>query len=162
MDNRFLETTAAPSMTFNIVCHDKDGLFKWEENIHNTVMTAGKNDLLSKYFTGSAYTAAWFMLLVGAGTISASDTLASHAGWLEVTAYTGNRPSISFGSASAGSITSTAVVFTMNAAYTVAGAGCCTVATGTSGILYDAADFGSARTGSSGDTLTITPTLSVS
>lgn len=157
-----VDTIQAPQMTFEIVCHDKDGNEKWREIVHNTVMTLGKNDLLNKYFSGSAYTAAWYMLLKGTGTIAAADTLASHAGWTEITAYTGTRPAITFGAASAGSITATAVVFTMNAGYTVAGAGCCGVTSGTSGILYDAADFGAPRTGSSGDTLTVTPTLSVS
>lgn len=152
----------APSATFNIVCHDAEGNFKWEETIHNTVMTAGKTDILDKYLKGSSYTAAWFMLLCGTGSIVAGDTLASHAGWAEITAYSGNRPAITWGSTSAGSNTATAVVFTMNNTYTVAGAGCCTVTTGTSGVLYDAADFGSSRSGASGDTLTITPTLSVS
>lgn len=162
MDN-LKDAMGAPQASFDIVCCDALGNFKWKETVHNTVMTGGKNDILNKYFAGSAYTAAWYMLLVGgAGTIAAADTLASHAGWTEITAYSGSRPAITFGSASAGSITSTAVVFTMNAGYTVTGAGCCTVASGTSGTLYDAANFGSPRTGASGDTLTITPTLSVS
>lgn len=160
------DAMTAPEATFEVTCHDAAGLFKWSETIKNTVCLPGKEDLLNKYFAGSAYTAAWYMLLVGgSATIANTDTLASHAGWTEITAYSGNRPAISFGSASlvstTANITATAVVFTMNATYTVAGAGCCTVATGTSGILYDAALFGSARSGSSGDTLTVTPTLSV-
>lgn len=152
----------APNMSFDVICHDAAGNEKWRETIHNTVMTAGKTDILDKYLKGSSYTAAWFMLLKGSGTISAADTLASHAGWTEITAYSGNRPAITWGSTSAGSNTGTGVVFTMNAGYTVAGAGCATVATGTSGVLYDMADFGTARTGASGDTITVTPTLSVS
>lgn len=156
------ETISAPSMVFDVVCHDKDGNFKWQETVHNTVMTAGKTDILDKYLKGSSYTAAWFMLLCGTGSIVAGDTLASHAGWAEITAYSGSRAAITWGTTTAGSNTATAVVFTMNGSYTVAGAGCCTVASGSSGVLYDAADFGSARSGASGDTLTITPTLSVS
>lgn len=157
----FLESFKAPSFEFHFSCRDSEGNFKWEETIHNVVMTAGKNDILNKYFTGSAYTAVWFMLLVGAGTIAASDTLASHPGWTEITAYTGTRPSIAFGAASAGAITAPAVVFNMTGTYTVAGAGCCTVATGSSGVLYDAADFASPRSGGSGDILSVTVTLSV-
>jgi hypothetical protein len=52
----------------------------------------GKNDLLDKYFKGSAYTATWFLCLKGTGTAAVGDTLASHAGWAEVTPYSGNRP----------------------------------------------------------------------
>lgn len=158
----FRDEMEAPQMRFDIVCHDKDGNFKWSETFYNTVMTAGKTDILDKYLKGSSYTATWYMLLKGTGSISASDTLASHPGWTEVTAYTGNRPSITWGTTTSGSNTSSAVSFSMNASYTVAGAGCATVATGSSGVLYDAADFTTARSGASGDTLSVTATLTVS
>lgn len=156
------DTIRAPSMSFDVVCRDEHGVEKWRETIKNLVTTAGKTDIVDKYLKGSAYTASWFMLLKNAGTIAVGDTLASHAGWTENTSYSGNRPGITWGTTTAGSNSATAVVFTMNSTYTVAGAGVCTVATGTSGTLYNAADFATARLGASGDTLTITPTESVS
>jgi hypothetical protein len=134
---------------------------KWEEDVVNLVMTAGKTDIVDKYFKGSSYTAAWFMGLKGTGTIAAADTLASHAGWSEVTPYSGNRPAITWGTTSAGSNTATAVSYSINATQTVAGAFVCTVNTGTSGILYSCSDFAAPRAVASGDTLNVTPTESV-
>lgn len=152
----------APRMVFDVVCRGPDGEIKWTERVSNLVTTAGKTDIIDKYLKGSSYTAAWYMLLAGSGTKAAGDTLASHAGWSEVTAYSGSRPAITWGSTSAGSNAASGVSFTMNGSYTVAGAGCCTVASGTSGTLYNVSDFSTARSGGSGDTITVTPTLSAS
>lgn len=136
---------------------------QWSESVHNTVMIPGKTDILDKYLKGAAYTAAWYMILVGGvGTIANTDTLASHPGWTEQTPYAGNRPTITWGTTSAGSNTATTVVITANANFTVTGAGICSVNTGTSGVLYSAASFAAARSGGSGDTLNITPTLTIS
>lgn len=135
---------------------------KWRETIHNLVTTEGKNDILDKYFKGSSYTAAWYLGLCGAGTKAAADTLASHGGWTESTPYSGNRPAITFGTTSSGSNTATAVSYTINATATVAGAFISSVNTGTSGKLYSAGDFAASRGVASGDTLNVTPTVSVS
>ncbi len=159
---------AAPRMRFEVECFDSDGNLRWREDVYNLVTTAGKTAILDTYLKGSAYTAAWYLLLKGAGTISVSDTLASHGGWTELGAsvYSGNRPAITWGTTSAGSNTSTAVSISVNGSgafpITVAGAGCCTVNTGTAGTLYNAADFSSSRSVNSGDTLNVTVTLSVS
>jgi len=152
----------APSLTYHVECRDCNGQLKWEENVHNLVTTAGKNDILDKYFKGSTYTATWYIILAGAGTKAVGDTLASHAGWTEQTPYSGNRPAITWGTTSAGSNTATGVAFTINATATVAGAGLSTVNTGTSGTLYSVSDFSVSRSVVSGDTLTVTPTVSVS
>jgi len=143
-----------------VECFDKDGHLKWSEVIENTVVTAGLNDLLTQYFNGSVYSAAWYMGLKSVGSIVAADTLAIHANWTEVTAYTGSRPAPTWATAGSGSLTTTgAVSFAMNGAYTVAGAFLCTVASGTAGTLYGGGDFGTARSGASGDTLNVTPTV---
>lgn len=159
---RLTDALPAPRVTFYFVCTDADGNVRWTETVRNTVTTAGKTDIVDKYLKGSSYTAAWYMLLKGSGTISASDTLASHAGWTEITAYSGSRPSITWGSTSSGSNTSSGVAFSINGTATVAGAGICTAASGTSGVLYNVANFGTARDVLSGDTLTVTMTISVS
>ena len=156
------ETMRAPRAIFEFECRDAAGNLKWRERIENLVTTAGKTDIIDKYLKGSAYTAAWYLLLAGSGTKAVGDTLASHAGWTEITAYTGSRPAITWGTTSAGSNTATAVSFSMTGSYTVAGAGCSTVASGTSGTLYNVGDFAAARTGASGDTINVTVTLSVS
>ncbi len=156
------EILKAPAFTFDVVCIDKNGVEKWREIIHNTVMTAGKTDIVDKYFKGSSYTAAWYLGLKGAGSIAAGDTLASHAGYSEVTPYSGNRPAITWGTTSAGSNTATAVSISINATSTVAGAFIATVNSGSSGTLYSASDFSASRSVASGDTLNVTPTVSVS
>lgn len=154
------EAVKAPFMTYTLQCVGADGAVKWEETFRNVVTTVGKNDLLDKYLKGSAYTAGWKLGLKGTGTAVVGDTLASHAGWAEVTPYAGNRPAITWGTSSAGSNTATAVSYSINATATVAGAFVTDQASGTAGILYSAGDFGASRSVSSGDTLNATVTIS--
>ncbi len=140
---------------------------KWTDEIQNLVTTAGKNDLLDKYLSGSGYTATWFLGLVdnsGFSAYAAGDTAASHAGWTESTAYSNaNRPTPSFGSASAGSKATTATAFNINATATING--CFLISNntkgGTTGILYSAGSFsGGNRAVANGDTLNVTYTAS--
>lgn len=156
------ETFEAPACSYRVECVGADGKVKWVEEFHNLVTTAGKTDIIDKYFKGSAYTAAWYLGLKGTGSAAAGDTLASHGGWAEVNPYTGNRPAITFGTTSSGSNTGTAVSYSINATATVAGAFIASANTGTSGVLYSAGDFGASRSVSSGDTLNVTPTVSAS
>jgi hypothetical protein len=153
---------------YTATCYDKDGNIKWTDTFQNLVVTVGKNDLLDKYFSGSAYTAAWYIGLVdGASTPSynAADTMSSHAGWTESTAYSnGTRVAPSWSSASAGSKTTGATAFNINATATIAGCFMTTVSTkgGTTGILYSAGNFtGGNKSVTSGDTLNVTYTASV-
>lgn len=155
---------------FHCVCTGADGAVRWEESIGNLVMTAGKVDMLAKYFAGSAYTASWNIGLKGSGTAAAADTMASHAAWSEYTAYSqSTRPAFGTPSASAnganGQVTAAASVFTVNGAGgTVAGMFLCSNNTigGTTGTLFAATDFTAARTVAAGDTLSVTYTLTLS
>lgn len=152
---------------FHFKCYDKDGNLKWEDKAYNMVVQQGLQDMNSKYFTGSSYSATWYLGLVNnspAPTYNTNDTLASHATWNETTSYTGNRKAVTFGTASTAdpSIIDNAASpaqFSMNATLTVAGAFLASVATGTSGILFSVANFaapGGARSVVSGDTLSVT------
>lgn len=132
---------------------------KWKETFHNLVTNEGRNDVLNKYFKGSSYTAAWYLGLKGTGSAAAADTLASHAGWSEVTPYSGNRPAITFGSTASQSNTASAVGYSITGTSTVAGAFISSVNTGTSGTLYSAGDFAASRSVANGDTLNVTPTV---
>lgn len=158
---------------FHVQCFDKDGNLKWEDSMHNLVVNEGLQDMNTKYFTGSSYTAGFYMgLIVGpaSGTsYAATDTLASHAGWTEYTDYSGSRKAITFGSATSadpsvinnsGSPSSFSI---SGAGGTVAGAFICTVSSGTSGILFSEADFQSPgdRVVVNGDTLNVTYTFSL-
>jgi hypothetical protein len=151
-------------------CFDANGNIKWSEAIENLVTTVGKNDLLDKYLAGSAYTAAIVMGLKGTGTAVVGDTQASHATWLEVglanvPAYSGTRKTPAFSAAAAGSkATSAAVSFTFTSGGTVAGVfinqgGSATI-DNTTGILYSAGDFASARVVVATDVLNVTYTAS--
>ena len=96
--------SASAKGVYKIQCHDKDGNLKWEDEAPNLVVNVGLQDMNAKYFTGSAYTAAWYIGLYGAAASNnpaAGDTMSSHAGWTEVTAYSqATRPACTFGTPS--------------------------------------------------------------
>lgn len=162
---------------FKVTCFDKDGNLKWEEENHNLVVNVGIQDMNTKYFTGTTYTAAWYVGLVTGPatgtTFSAGDTLASHGatgsgGWTENTNYSGSRKACTFGTATTAnpsviSNSSSPAQFTMNATTTIAGAFLCSVASGTSGVLFSASDFQTPgdRSVVNGDVLNVTYTFSL-
>ncbi len=158
---------------FVVECFDKDGNLKWKEENHNLVVNVGLQDMNAQYFTGSSYTAAWYIGLYGAGasnTPAASDTMSSHAGWTEVTDYSqSTRPACTFGTPttsdpSVATNTASPASFSINGTTTVGGAFLTSNNTkgGTSGTLFSASDFtGGDRSVVSGDTLTVTYTFSL-
>lgn len=154
---------------FAVECRDKDGNLKWEAKSPNLVVNVGLKDMNDKYFTGSGYTAAWYLGLYGAGASNdpaASDTMSSHTGWTEVTAYSqATRPAAVFSAATTADpsvITTSAspAVFSINGSATVGGAFLTSDNTknGTIGILFSAADFQAPgdRAVVSGDTINVT------
>lgn len=154
------ETISAPFFRFRCEQYGPDGRLKGVSEGRNQVMTVGKNllnDTLFKQGTGSSI----FISLKGTGTTGAGDTMATHSGWIESTAYTGTRIALAAGAAVGGTSTFAPGTFAMTATYTAAGAFITTVTTvaGTTGTLYSAGDFGVTRTGGTGDTLVVTPTL---
>lgn len=152
---------------FTITCVDKDGNVKWVDIAPNLVVNTGLQDMNTKYFSGSSYTAAWYIGLVNGNaastTYSGGDTLASHAGWTENSSYSGNRKAMTFGAATLNNPSninnsSSTASFTMNATANIAGAFVCNVATTNTGLLFSAADFQSPgdRSVVSGDVLNVT------
>jgi len=154
---------------FTLKCFDKDGNLKWESVSHNLVVNVGLQDMNAKYFSGSAYTAAWYIGLYGAAasnTPAAADTMSSHAGWTEVIAYSqATRVAATFGTATTAdpsviSNSASPAAFTINATTTVGGAFLTTgsAKSGTAGTLFSASDFAAPgdRSVVSGDTLTVT------
>jgi hypothetical protein len=160
-----VESIRAPRFKYEFECRDKDGNLKWVDGFTNLVTTAGKNDLLTQYFKGATYTAAWYIALIdnaGFSAVAAGDTAASHAGWTESVAYSNaNRPTLSFGTASAASLAATAATFNINGTATINGAFSITNNTksGTTGVLYSAGSFGATRAVTNGDTLNVTLTV---
>ncbi len=153
---------------YRFECYDSEGRLKWVEEIPNLTVNAGLNDLLDKYFKGSAYTAAWYVGLVdltGFTGYAAGDTMASHAGWAESTAYSNaNRPTLTLGAVSGQSVDNSAskAVFNINATATIKGGFVVTNNTkgGTTGTLYGAANFTAGdRAVVNGDTLNVQVTL---
>ena len=154
---------------FHFKCFDKDGNLKWEDAAKNLVVNVGLQDMNTKYFKGSGYTAAWYIGLVAGpasgNTYAAADTLASHSGWTENTDYSGSdRATATFGTATtadpsvidnSGSV----AVFSITGTATIAGAFLCDVQSNasTSGILFSVSNFtGGDRAVISGDTLNVT------
>jgi hypothetical protein len=156
---------------YTVECVGADGQVKWTDTFHNLVVNQGVQDMNAQYFKGAAYTAAFFLGLVtgpGSGTtFAAGDTLASHAGWTESAAYAGSRKAVTFGTATTAnpSVTTNSASpssFVMNATVTIGGAFLCTVASGSSGVLFSAGDFtGGDKFVDSGDTLNVTYTFSL-
>jgi len=169
------QSTAQAGGVYTVECRDAQGNLKWSEEMHNLVVNVGLKDMNDKYFTGSSYTAAWYLGLVtgpGAGnTYAAADTMASHAGWAENTSYSqSTRPAATFAAASTADpsvITNSAsvAVFSINGTATIAGAFLTSDNTksGTTGVLFSVANFASPgdRSVVSGDTLNVTYTFSL-
>jgi hypothetical protein len=154
---------------FTVQCFDKDGGLKWEARTPNLVVNEGLKEMNQQFFTGSGYTAGWFLGLYGAAVSNdpaPGDTMASHAGWTEVTDYSETtRPACNFGTATTAdpsviSNAGSAAVFTINGTTVVGGAFLTSDSTkgGTTGILFSAADFQAPgdRSVVSGDVLNVT------
>ena len=159
---------------FTVVCRDKDGNLKWQSKSHNLVVNVGLADMNTKYFLGSGYTAAWYVGIYGPASTnspSSSDTMASHAGWTEVTDYTNaTRPLAVFGAATTAdpsviANSASPAQFLINASANVGGAFLTTgdLPGGTSGILFSASDFQAPgdRVVQNGDMLNVTYTFSL-
>jgi hypothetical protein len=88
---------------FIFEARDKDGNVKWTAEAKNLTTNAGRQDMNTQYFKGAAYSANWFIGLVNntpTPSYDVTDTMASHAGWDETTAYdTSNRATATFGTA---------------------------------------------------------------
>ena len=158
-----------------VECFDKDGNLKWVAETPNLVVNVGLQYMAGSALTSTAQITSWYIGLYGAGasnTPAAGDTMASHAGWTEVTAYAeATRVAATFAAATAANpsvVTNTAskAVFNINGSTTVGGAFLTSNNTkgGTTGTLFSAADFAAPgdRSVVSGDILNVTYTFSLS
>jgi hypothetical protein len=159
---------------FTVRCHDKNGNLKWEQKSHNLVVNVGLAYVNTTFFKGSGYTAAWYVGVYGPASSnnpSSTDTMASHAGWTEVTAYSNaTRPAATFGAATTADpsvIANSAAPaqFLINASANVGGAFLTTGDSpgGSSGVLFSASDFAAPgdRVVQNGDVLSVTYTFSL-
>ena len=166
---------------YHVVCYDKDGNIKWEDDAPNLVTAVGKQALFDYYFGstgtggGTSSGANYLGHCTGTGTYAAADTMASHT-WLEAglanaPTYTGNRQSPSWSAASSSGTTpsnvttkaASALTFSITSTGSVIG---CFINSGasasatkdtTTGILYSAGNFtGGTKSVVNGDTLAVT------
>ena len=164
--------------SYEVVCRDAEGNIKWEEKFPNLVVAVGKELMLDTLLKGSAYTVVgpFLGLIDGTGnTFSAADTMSSHAGWSEFIDYTVGGSAVrgtavfasasSTGSTPANVTTSaaTAITYTITGAggtvggcFIVTGAGAVATQSNTSGTLYSAGAFATAKITTVGDTVSVT------
>jgi hypothetical protein len=158
----------ARSTRYEVECV-RNGRVIWREEFDNLVVTEGLNDSLDKQFKAASYTAAWYVgLTAGTPNFQAGNTMASHAGWTEVTAYDeATRQGLTLGSVSAGSVSNSAnkATFTISTNSTTIG-GAFLVSNnakgGSTGVLYGGGAFSANRTLNDGDVLNVTITLTAS
>jgi len=163
---------ARASGKYVVECHDKDGNLKWVAETDNLVVNVGLQYMAGVALTSTTQITTWYLGLYGAAASNnpaATDTLATHGGWTEITPYSGSRPAATFAAATNANpsvVTNSAskAQFTMNATATVGGAFLCSAASGTTGTLFSAADFSSPgdRSVVSGDVLSVTYSFSLS
>lgn len=133
---------------YQVEYFDTSGHIAWADTYSGTVVTAGLNTLLDYTLKTGNAAPAWYVGLIdgSSATVSAADTMASHAGWTENTSITNStRPAFTPGTIAAGSVDNTAskAVFTFSADGTIFGTFMCDSSTkgGSTGKLYDAGTF---------------------
>lgn len=145
----------------------RNGQVVWEDITHNGIVDVGINSLLDVTFRNQTQIASWYMGLVdnvGFSAFAAGDTMGSHAGWAESTAYSeATRPQWSPGAASGRAISNgTAVEFSINGTATIKGIFLTSgsAKSGTTGTLWATAAFTSTVPVTNGDVLKVTYTIS--
>jgi len=165
---------------YHVECRDANGNLKWSEDFDNQVVQVGKIFMLSQTLLTSpvALVGPYLGLVSGSGnTFSPTDTMTSHAGWTEFTAYTvsssavrgtavfstptGNNnttPGSNVVTAAASAITYTITGSggTIGGCFLVTGTGASSTLGNTGGTLYSAGAFGTAKTTTAGDTVSVT------
>jgi hypothetical protein len=161
---------------YHVVCHDADGNLKWEDGFPNLVVAVGKQLLLDTLLrtSGTYTTVGPFLGLINNSTsFAATDTMSSKT-WTELTTYTVGGSAVRgtavfAASSSSGTTpsnvttsTATAITYTMTGSATVygcflvTGTGAVSTISSTAGTLYSEGNFSTAKTVTSGDTVTVT------
>ena len=163
---------------YHVVCRAADGSIKWQDEFPNLVNAGGKELMLDTLLSGTSYTTVgpFLGLISGASpTFAAADTMTSHGGWTEFVNYTVGgsavRGTASFSSATSTGTTptnvttktATAITYTITGAggtvggcFLVTGSGASSTQSNTSGTLYSAGAFSTAKITTAGDTVSVT------
>jgi hypothetical protein len=163
--NRLLPELLVPKGRFTLE-HFRSGRLINKIEIDNLVVNEGKNHILNTQFNSGSQVTTWYMGLINASgysAIAATDTMASHGGWTEITAYTqATRPQWVVSAASGQTITNpSAITFDINATGSVQGGFICTNNTkgGSTGTLWSAVSYSSAVAVANGDQIKNTYTI---
>lgn len=162
---------------YHVVCRDKEGNVKWEEEFPNLVVAVGKELMLNTLLrTSGTYTTVgpFLGLISNNTTFAATDTMSSKT-WTEFTNYTvggsGVRGTAVFAAASSTGTTpsnittsaATSVTYTITGAggtvygcFLVTGTGAVNTLSSTAGVLYSEGNFTTAKTTTVGDTVAVT------
>lgn len=161
---------------YHVECRDAQGNLKWDEEFPNLVVAVGKELLLDTLLrtSGTYTTVGPFLGLINNSTsFAATDTMSSKT-WTELTTYTVGgsavRGTAVFAAASSSGTTpsnvttstATAITYTMTGSATVygcflvTGTGAVSTISSTAGTLYSEGNFSTAKTVTSGDTVTVT------
>ena len=161
---------------YHVECRDADGKLKWNEEFPNLVVAIGKQLMLDTLLrTSGTYTTVgpFLGLINNSTTFAAADTMTSKT-WTELTTYTVGgsavRGTAVFAAASSSGLTpsnvttstATAITYTMTGSATVygcflvTGTGAVSTISSTAGTLYSEGNFSTAKTVTSGDTVSVT------
>jgi hypothetical protein len=161
---------------YKVECRDAEGNLKWNDEFPNLVVAVGKQLLLDTLLrTSGTYTTVgpFLGLINNSTTYAAADTMISKT-WTELTTYTVGgsavRGTAVFAAASSSGLTpsnvttstATAITYTMTGSATVygcflvTGTGAVSTISSTAGVLYSEGNFSTAKTVTSGDTVTVT------
>ena len=161
---------------YHVECRDAQGNLKWNEEFPNLVVAVGKQLMLDTLLrTSGTYTTVgpFLGLINNSTTFAAADTMTSKS-WTELTTYTVGGSAVRgtavfAASTSSGSTpsnvttsTATAITYTMTGSATVygcflvTGSGAVSTLSSTAGTLYSEGNFGTAKTVTSGDTVSVT------
>lgn len=164
---------------YHVVCRDKDGNIKWEDEFPNLVVAAGKELMLNTLLrtSGTYTTVGPFLGLTNASlTPAATDTMTTLVGGgNEFTNYTvggspvrgtavfsaasstGSTPSnVTTCAASSITYTITGGGGTIYGCFLVTGTGAVSTQSSTAGTLYSEGNFTTAKTTTAGDTVSVT------
>jgi hypothetical protein len=162
---------------YYVLCKDKNGDVKWEEQFPNLVVAVGKQLMLDTLLrtSGTYTTVGPFLGLIGnSTTYAAADTMTSKT-WTEYVNYTVGgsavRGTAVFAAASSSGTTpsnvttsaATSITYTITGAggtvygcFLVTGTGAVNTQSSTTGVLYSEGNFSSSKVVTAGDTLAVT------
>jgi hypothetical protein len=149
--------------TAYLTVHNPDGSLAWTREVAvNGDTYAGLNDMLSVYFASGTQKTTWYCGLInssGFSTLSVNDTIASHAGWAELTGYDeATRRTLTFGSPASGVISASVATFTMSGTVAIKGAFFVSDSTksGATGVMFCTDEFDNEQNLTVGQTLSVT------